>query len=103
MDDKLFAETWVRERSGGRGYGSRRLRMELGRLGIPRALIEEALYNEYPAESESECAGRIAEQKSAKLSGDIREIRQKVYGFLIRRGFPPGIAKEAVERALREA
>lgn len=103
LDDAAFAETWVRERACGRGYGSRRLRMELGRLGISRDLIEQALNDEYPAESETACATRIAEQKANKLPGEPREIRQKIYGFLIRRGFSAGIAKEAVEAALKDA
>jgi regulatory protein len=101
LDDQNFAETWVRERSSGRGYGSRRLRMELGRLGIDRELIDAALDKEYPTESETECAIRIAGQKAGKLGVTAPETRQKIYGFLIRRGFPGAIAKEAVENALR--
>lgn len=101
LDDKNFAETWVRERSSGRGYGSRRLRMELGRLGIARELIEGALAKEYPADAETECAARIAGQKAAKSTGEPRAARQKIYGFLIRRGFPGQIAKEAVESAFK--
>lgn len=103
LDDIVFAETWVRERSSGRGYGSRRLRMELGRLGIDRGLIDEALRKEYPVETEKVCARRIAEQKAGKLPGDAQETRQKIYGFLIRRGFTSGIAKEAVESVVRGA
>lgn len=103
LDDRSFAESWVRERSAGRGYGSRRLRMELARLGIERELVEGALEREYPPESESECAARIAINKAGKLPGENNDKRQKIYGFLIRRGFPGNIAKEAVESALRPA
>ncbi len=42
VDDRRYASLVVREYAG-KGYGERRVRMELQRRGVPRELLDEAL------------------------------------------------------------
>jgi regulatory protein len=104
VDDRVFAETWVSERAGGRGYGARRLRSELFRLGVNAILIEETLTAAYPEDKEDERAAAIAARQWPKISGKTPYDRgRKLYSFLIRLGFDTPAAKAAVEALLDEA
>ncbi len=51
MDDKRYAALVVRQYAG-KGYGERRVRMELQRRGVPRELLDEALA-EMPAQDDA--------------------------------------------------
>ena len=104
IDDRVFAETWITERAGGRGYGSRRLRSELLRLGVNTVIIDETLESAYPDDNEEERAAGIAARQWPKLSGKTPYDRgRKLYSFLIRRGFDGSAAKEAVDTLIRTA
>ncbi len=51
VDDKRYAALVVRQYTG-KGYGERRVRMELQRRGVPRELLDEALA-EMPAQDDA--------------------------------------------------
>ena len=51
VDDKRYAALVVRQYAG-KGYGERRVRMELQRRGVPRELLDEALA-EMPAQDDA--------------------------------------------------
>ena len=104
LDDRAFAATWITERAGGHGYGARRLRSELLRLGIDSDIIDEILESTYPDDKEIERASDIAARQWPKLSGKNPYDRgRKLYSFLIRRGFDGSTAKEAVDSLIRSA
>jgi regulatory protein len=84
VDDEHFAQTWIENRTVFRPRSQRLLAYELREKGIDPTAIQEALasFDEHEA---AEAAARKHAQKLQHL--ERREFRQKLYGFLARRGF----------------
>lgn len=102
VDDEAFSRMWITERTSTKGYGPRRLRAELLRLGVPAASIEEALSSAYPTDSKSTMLARMARLKWHKLSDqDPRAKARKLYSYLIRLGFASSEVSEVVELIVR--
>lgn len=104
LDDREFARTFARSRlAPGRGFGIRRVAIELTRKGVARGIVDEVLA-EYAEEreqraEEAEAAGQTVrsavEEAAAKklrtLAALAPEVqRRRLYGFLVRRGFSSG-------------
>lgn len=89
IDDAVFASAWVDARLK-KGMGPRRIARELAFKGIDKRLIEGELARikeDYP---EDETALEIALRKKEKMKDiDPQKMRQRIYGYLIRRGFSP--------------
>jgi regulatory protein len=99
LNDEEFARYWVENRERFRPRGRYALRFELRRKGIPSAAIEKALQTVDEADS----AYRAAHNKAHRLGQlDHQAFKQRLGGFLRRRGFAYDVAKETVERLWRE-
>lgn len=97
LDDQQFANAWVENRNTFRPRGARALRMELKQKGLADRAIAQALegLDEFPL------ALQAAEKQAAKLRGlDETARKQKLYGFLARRGFSYETIAEAVQKVL---
>lgn len=96
LDDGAFARFWVENRQAFRPRGKRALRWELRRKGVDEATIEAALA-EVDGEAE---AVALALQRAERWKGlDARTFRQRMLGYLIRRGFDYSEAVEATRQA----
>ncbi|PWH16499.1 MAG: RecX family transcriptional regulator [Anaerolineae bacterium] len=85
LDDRQFAQAWVENRATFRPRSRRMLRSELQRKGVQAELIQQAL--EQTATEES-LAREAARKRLPKLQGlDWPVFREKLGGFLVRRGF----------------
>jgi regulatory protein len=82
VDDERAAASYIAERQR-KGFGPKRIAVELARLGIPSAAARQALEELYPAALENEILGRIIDRTPALQKGDP----QKLAGKLLRRGF----------------
>lgn len=82
LDDAAYAAMLVRHYSA-RGYGAAKLRDELLRRGVPRALWDEALAAAPPAEETLE---RLLRAKRVQMPMEEKE-RRRLSGQLLRRGF----------------
>lgn len=103
VNDRIFAESWIDERSGERGYGRRRLRMELIKLGIGKNLTNDVLESHYPENLEEVRAGSIAARQWPRISGKTpRDRGRKLYAFLLRRGFDAEASKNVVDALLEQ-
>lgn len=80
-----------------RGLGERRIRLALGKRGIPRQLQEQPL--EEAAESEIQRAREALEYKLRLLSRetDPRKKREKAFRFLVSRGFSCDNCRSALD------
>lgn len=113
VDDRRFAENWVKSRS--RRYGPVRLEMELRGKGLAPEAVEDALARCAPDEESLEEAAfdmvrrRLGREGAAGgaapgAAGGSRDglrLRRRLTAMLLRRGYPSGIAQRAVERALQ--
>ncbi|MGA1796818.1 MAG: regulatory protein RecX [bacterium] len=95
IDDQDFAAKWYVSRVHKGGYGPVLIARELAAKGIPAGLCSALRARFYPQEKEQEEARRLAEKRCPEGSRDPRE-RKRVYEFLLRRGFSPEAAHEAV-------
>ena len=93
VDDAAYAASLVRH-YGEKGYGPARVREELRRRGVDRALWDEAL-EEMP--DPAEILDRLIQKKSG---GDLRDRKElkRISDGLLRRGFAWGDVKDALRR-----
>ncbi len=97
IDDKRFAYAFVHDREILNPRGKRLLALELKQKGIASEIIDEVL--SFDDQYEIELARRALEGKKRSYQGlDQFEKKQKLLGFLARRGFSYNIAKEVIEK-----
>jgi len=85
IGDGNFAREWVENRSDFRPRGKRALAMELHRKGLADSVIQEVLDKGVDEEA---LALKAAQKYARKLEGlEWADFRQKLGGFLGRRGF----------------
>ena len=103
VDDRAFAELWVRSRHRERGLARSLLRQELHRKGVAPELADEALA-ELDADDESATARRLVERKLASTRGLSDQARvRRLVSLLARKGYPAGTAFGIVRAVLRES
>jgi regulatory protein len=99
VDDDAFARFWVENRESFRPQGRRLLRQELHGKGISEELIDEAL----SGVDEDRSAYAAAVQRAGRYSHLSDEaFREKMYGYLRRRGFDYEVVAETTARLLAE-
>ena len=99
IDDAAFAAAVVESRMGARGESRRAVGVKLQQAGVDRDVALAAL-DEAP-EGEQDRADRLAQARATRVSGlDPAVGFARVSGFLMRRGYSPGVARQAARRAL---
>lgn len=97
LDDAKFAKWWVIQRLAFKKISSKVLKLELGRKGIGRDIIDDVL-EETPIDEEK-MARELLERRAYKWEGlDARTARQKKFQYLAGKGFD----YEVVEKILSE-
>lgn len=97
IDDRLFARGWIRGRLN-KPLGMRRIEQELKEKGIEKEIIEQERQgvSDY---DEIETVRSLARRRMARYKNiDQIKARQRLYGYLARRGF----SSAAIAKALRE-
>ena len=85
IDDNRYAQTYVRYQEERKS--KRQIKMDLMQKGVDREIIEQAIEAEYEPESEQELILKWIEKRKYKIGeSDIKE-KQKMYQFLMRKGF----------------
>lgn len=99
VNDPVYAEMYAAQRMRTQLKGRRLLQQELLQRGIKKDTAKAAaeLLN---VESETEVAIRAAIKKWPYIKGEDRERKQKLAAFLLRRGFPGSVVREAVKTAV---
>lgn len=89
LDDHAFCLWWVGQRTGTKSKGAKAIRLELLRKGIAPEIISDGIATVMKeSRSESELARTVLEKKRTSWSLLPKcEQRQKLAGFLLRRGF----------------
>jgi regulatory protein len=97
VDDRAFADAWVRDRVRLKPKGRRALRAELAAKGVPREDAEAALA-ENVEEPEEVLARRAVGPRIAALRARGEERgRAAAMSFLARRGFAASVARHVAE------
>ncbi len=96
LDDALFARLWVDSRIK-KPLGPKRLRYELKKKGIKESLIEDTLAEALRQYSQEDAIRDIISRKlKAMGSLDWAKIKARLYGLLLRRGYPQDKVMEAL-------
>jgi regulatory protein len=96
LDDAEFARLWVENRETFRPRSHQMLRYELRQKGLDEKTITQALERV----DEEQSAHRLALERGRRLSHlDWSAFRQKLTGYLARRGYPYDIIRRAVREA----
>jgi regulatory protein len=102
LDDRQFADDWVKMRLRLAPRGKQGLLMELYQKGIDRATAGQAIEDNLESGAESEVAYQIIVQRKNRWKGaEWLEIERRIYNFLSYRGFS-GEAIVAAARRYRE-
>ncbi len=99
VDDRRFADAWVRTRVALQPSGRMRLRYELAHKGVAREVIDRTLGETLSEQDEGALAHDVARARLRRYRGlppDI--IYRRLAGVLQRRGFSTGV----IARTLRE-
>jgi regulatory protein len=100
INDDLFAAAWLENRAAFRPRSALALRAELQRKGVARDVIDRAL----AAFSEDEAALAAARRAARRWRAESDTVwRQRLYGYLLRRGFGHETISAAVRRVAAEA
>jgi regulatory protein len=100
IEDGRFARELVRDQAGRRLSGDRAIMAALRQRGVSAEVAEAALGD---AGDEAARARSLAERRAARLAGLSPEAAsRRLYGALVRRGYPPGVAREACRAALAD-
>lgn len=91
LDDRRFAEAWVEERRGRKGYGVLALKRELEQKGISPEIAEDVL-SRVDDEEERKLARETAEKRYRRLAGEPwPKVERRLGQYLLRRGFQPSL------------
>ena len=103
LDDARYATQFAEDKRELDQWGSERIAQDLRRRGIAPQLIDAAV-STHSRDSELRTALLLLEQRYPTAPRDDRE-RDRAWQMLVRRGYPPEIAYDAIrayERAQRE-
>ena len=99
LDDARYARLLVEDRRNIDGWGVERIRARLQSAGIDADLIEQELAGCDHA-AELAAAQTLIERRVRGALGDNRE-RQRAFAILIRAGYDPEVAYDAIRAACR--
>ena len=101
LDDELFARLYAEDRATRRPRAKSLIQRELARKGIPPDVARRALDRALGDVGDRELARDALARRLPALKGLPREVAlRRAFSYLLRRGFPPGIAREVVRELL---
>jgi regulatory protein len=103
LDDARYARQFAEDKRELEQWGSERIAQDLRRRGVAPALIDDAVSTQ-SRDSELRTALLLLGQRYADPPGDDRD-RDRAWQMLVRRGYTPEIAYDAIrawERAARD-
>jgi regulatory protein len=97
IDDTQFARMWVSSRLK-RPFGTNRVRLELKQKGVDAQTTDTALREATAEYDESGIVAELARARASKYKNiDLQTKKQRVYGYLKRRGFSMSAIMKAIK------
>jgi regulatory protein len=99
VDDTGFAERFARSRMANQGHGRLRVRQDLRLRGVDRRTVEAGLAGALREVDEKGLVDVLARRYWRQHAAVEPEIRvPRLWAFLVRRGFAPGLVRERLSR-----
>ncbi|MCK5146971.1 RecX family transcriptional regulator [bacterium] len=97
LNDRQYAEAFIRTRMIQRPSGERLLRQELRQKGVGEADIDAALDSTLAELNIHDIVSELAAKRSRQLPADKLKARKRLSDFLLRRGFSWDVVKPVVD------
>ncbi|MDP2938973.1 MAG: regulatory protein RecX [Candidatus Omnitrophota bacterium] len=98
LNDEEFALSFAQSRLA-KPLGFRRIFFELEQKGVDREIIEQTLEKLKQGHSEEDIIEKLAKERFKKLKSiEKYKAKNRVYAFLVRRGFNPELVKGVMEK-----
>lgn len=94
VDDYNFTRSFIKDKTNGKPYGARALHYLLRQKGIDSEMVSQVL-EELGLNEVENCLILINKRLKGKIV-DMKE-RQRIYGYLQRRGFNSGVIRQALQ------
>lgn len=103
LNDRTYAEEWIRSRTRSNPKGKHILRQELMRKGVEVSVIDDALTQNFDELKEEDMALELARKKVRLYKKDDPvSAKRKLQGVLFRRGFNSEIVNNVVKQVMGE-
>ncbi len=103
INDRTFAEEWVRSRINNKPKGISIIRRELKNKGIEEETIENALNETMGEITQHNLALELARKRIKSYKNDDNmSTKRKLYAYLIRHGFSYDIIRSVMNKVMRE-
>lgn len=104
INDKAFAEAFIKDKLELNGHGRNRIRWELYKKGVSRELVDELLEKVVTPDEEYEKAKMLAERKMKLWQKDSKPVQyRKLSGLLARKGYPFDLASKVARELVYES
>jgi len=101
LDDRAFASLYAEERVAKRPRAKALIQRELARKGISPGIAREAVEKALGGKDDRELAREALSRRLPTLRSLPREVAlRRAFSYLLRRGFPPALAREVVRELL---
>ena len=102
IDDRAFVKAWVSSRLR-QSIGIKKIRLELRQKGIAKEIIDSQIEQVKDGYSETEIVEGLAAGRLRKIKNiDPLKAKNRVYGYLIRRGFSPDIVIDILNKLCKQ-
>lgn len=104
INDKAFAEAFIKDKLELNGHGRNRIRWELYKKGVSRELVDELLEEVVTPDEEYEKAKMLAERKMKLWQKDSKPVQyRKLSGLLARKGYPFDLVSKVARELVYES
>jgi regulatory protein len=98
LSDLRFAEMYTRSKLE-MGWGPQKIKFQLRNKGIPKEMVSELEQNYFEVSADK--VFELAEKKFGNRVLDPKKAKDKIFRFLVGRGFGFDVSREACERFLK--
>jgi regulatory protein len=105
LNDEYYVKCFIEERAIPNRWGKQKVVSVLYQKGIDKELIDESIEKYFSLDIQEDSAYKIALKKYNSLDKkkyDLRTCKQKIYAFLMGKGFSYDIIKEVVNKIIEE-
>lgn len=104
INDKAFAEAFIKDKLELNGHGRNRIRWELYKKGVSRELVDELLEKVVTPDEEYEKAKMLAERKMKLWQKDSKPVQyRKLSGLLARKGYSFDLVSKVARELVYES
>lgn len=104
INDKAFAEAFIKDKLELNGHGRNRIRWELYKKGVSRELVDELLEEVVTPDEEYEKAKMLAERKMKLWQKDSKPVQyRKLSGLLARKGYSFDLVSKVARELVYES